>query len=285
MKPPGTKSWLRSHVAASLFAIAALCVGLMAQQSAGVPSGGRKKVAPRPSPLGSQDTIRPAGFSTEKLVGDLRLDTHGKTLSIRWTYVDPMGASHKYTEGFDLSFWPTAAARVNDTRLTRGSHFVIAGKRPSNGHTVIERWELTLSGIPSAESATAVQKTTLYDASVTGKRVVQRMGAVNGISDAVFVHFDDSGDLYSMSTDSGAMALALTPEQAPELTFDSYSWWTGGKTTDGAYVYVYQCDFTVHADGSLVLYDLDGDGSIDQWTSVGRHEMELLEQVDWLEVY
>lgn len=256
---------------------------LHSQQQTGSLSGGARIKPPR-SGLPEQTSVLPLAFLSENVVGMVEMSTLGKSLSIRWSFDDANGDRKFQPESFDLNYWPTAAARVNDDRLTAGTNFLVAGKRPGNGHTVIERWDLSFSSTPGTVPTT-VNKTIIYDAKTVGKKVVRTLAPVNGTSGAAFVHFADSSDLYRIDATDGTLVLVLAPVQAPELMHESYTMFTGGKTTSGAYVYIYQCNFSHYNDGALILTDLDGDGLLDAWASITNQEWSTVQAIPWAEHY
>lgn len=231
-----------------------------------------------------QTILTPSPFAPEKLAGEVRIFTNEKRLAIRWSR-DDAGTRAFHLEEFGLDYWPTAAARISDARLTDGTHFLVAGKRPLDGRTLLERWDLGFDGIPSDATPTRVTKSVLFDASVAGKQVVRMMTPVNGIQGAAFVHFEDSNDLYRVDASTGALALLLTPKQVPCLGHDSYVFWSGGKLASGAYCYLYQCDFAQDDDGALLMYDLDGNGTIDETTAVPKEQWSVVERLQWVERY
>jgi hypothetical protein len=234
----------------------------------------------------SQGVIRPVGFETDALAGEIEINTREKSLLVRWGYGGSGAARVFYREKFDLSFWPTAASCITDARLSTGSNFLVAGKRPSNGHTVIERWETTVSAIPSASTPTAVQRTVIFDANTPGKRIVRKMDPAYGTAGRAFVHFDDSRDLYRLDAATGALTEVLTSIQVPALAGDNLLWFSGGKRTDGSFAYIYQCDPAVYQDDLLILMDLQGDGNIDQWNAVPYSQWSTaIDGIQWEQLY
>lgn len=97
-------------------------------------------VPQKPPPVAKvlQTFIQPQPYSAEALVGQVKVYTTDKRLGIAWSFDGPSGREFN-EESFDLAFWPTAAARISDDRLTKGTNFLVAGKKPSIGTTVIER--------------------------------------------------------------------------------------------------------------------------------------------------
>jgi len=223
-----------------------------------------------------QTLIAPSAFTSEGLAGQVRVYTRDKRLGIQWSY-DDSGTRSFHVEQFELSYWPTAAARFNDARLTNGTSFLVAGVSPTSGKTIIERWDIALSAIPGDSSSTAVTKTVLFDSDVAGKRTVRTMTPVHGLQNAVFGQFGDSHDLYRIDALSGQQTLVLTPQQESFLGFDTYLFWSGGRLASGAYCYVYRCDPTQDDDGSLLLYDDDGNGTIDSTTPLRKGEFSTIE--------
>lgn len=213
-----------------------------------------------------QTTLEPSALSDVEGAGIVNVHTSSKELSILWSY-DTSGERQFYQEGFDLAYWPTAAARVSDQRLTTGTNMVVGGKRPSLGNTLIERWELQFSAVPSLAAPTSVTKTTLFDANVAGKRGVRFMTPVNGVQDRVFVQFDDSNAFYSLNTVNGQLTLMATSTEVPTLSYKGLKLMSSGKI-GATCTYVYQCNFSVTDGGSVVMSDTNCDGLIDAWTEL-----------------
>jgi hypothetical protein len=188
-----------------------------------------------------------------------------KSLSIQWSHGS---ASERvfHREAFALDYWPTAAARLSDSRLSTGISIVVAGKEPESGATRIERWEFAHPQLPGPATPSAVTRTVLFAEDVAGKRGVRLLAPVNGVQAKAFVHFADSDDFYLLDGQSGGLTLLATPVQVPKLTSDALLFVSSGRTKAGRYVYVYQSEFQTSDQGALVLYDDEGDGSIEAWT-------------------
>ena len=240
-----------------------------------------------PKPAWPEQTfIRPASLVADALSGEVSINTREKSLRIRWAYDGEGDARTFYRESFDLAFWPTAAACITDSRISTGDNFLVAGKRPSNGHTVIERWNVSLSEIPSATAPSTIQRTVIYEGNETGKKVVRKMDPAYGTPGRVFVHFEDSRDIYRFNVTSGELAQVLTSTQVPALAADGLVWFSGGKRADGAFVYIYQCDPAVHQDAVIILTDLQGDGNIDQWSTVTFAQWSAaIQSIQWQQLY
>lgn len=242
------------------------------------PGGGIVARPPLPT-YPNQTLIEPAAFQAQKLLARIQISTTDKNVKLQWAYNDAAGQRQFNTEIIDVSYWPTAASRISDDRLSEGGNFLVAGKRPSNGFTVIERWELSLSALPAPGTSTPITRTVIYDANAVGKRVVHTMNPSNSMQGQVFVHFDDSKDLYRINSTNGQLVQLLASSQVTALGNDSFQIWWGGKLASGAYVYVYQCDFAVYDDGALVFYDLDGNSTVDNWQYYSEAQWSSVESI------
>ncbi|MEM7308581.1 MAG: hypothetical protein AAF682_18000 [Planctomycetota bacterium] len=223
--------------------------------------------------------MRPTAFVGQALVGLVRIDTIEKQLEIAWSFDGAGGERLHENERFDLDFWPTAASRVSDKRLVDGQSLLVAGKRPSNGRTVIERWDLALAALPGPATTTPVQRTVLYDQPAGELGFVRMLNPVNGLRDAAFLQFDGARELRRVDASSGNISVLVTTEQAPSLALESYVGWWGGVNQDGEYVYQYHCNFAHDDDGALVLVDQDGDGVLDEWTEYAGSQLTAIEAV------
>lgn len=211
--------------------------------------------------------------------------TPHKLVEIRWVFDGTGGERAQYDERFDLLYWPTAAARLWEGSPDVGSSMVVAGKRASDGRTVIEKWTPTFTGIPSADNPTQLLKSPIYSGLEPGKKVVRLLAPTYGVEGKVFVQFNDVRDLYVLDVATGEFTLALSVAQVPEIEFDSYHGFWGGKTTSGEHAYVFQCKFSQYDDGAVILTDDDADGVIDSWVSVDKDSWNLVETIDWEEIY
>lgn len=254
------------------------------QDIEGIPSSGRVVQPPPPAEV-SQTFVHPQAFASSNLVGWVRIDTRKKKLSLRWSYDDATGERAFHNETFDLNYWPTAAAHITDQRLDKGEHLVVAGKRSSNGHTVLERWDLSLAALPDDTNSTTVQVTTLVDQAVQGKSGVRVMAPTHGVPGSVYVHDRDSRDLYLFDVTTLTESLQVTPGQVPQLGLDSVKLLWGGRTQAGSYAYVYQCNFSHHTDGGVVLFDDDSNGTFDRWTPFTSTQWSIVEAVPWDEKF
>jgi hypothetical protein len=233
--------------------------------------GGPPPVAsPPPAAWARQASIAPAPFEPYRLVGDVRVSTLAKRVTIQWSYDDAGTGERAFAwDDFDVSFWPTAAARID----VDGLHLLVAGKRPSNSRTVIELWTLDLVSLPDENTDATVAKSTVYDANQQGKRVVRFMDPMPGTAQHAILQFDDSRDLYSLDASTGVFQVIYTVQQVPKLGLDSLSrLWTAEHPTAG-FVYGIEDDASVSDDGGVLLYDSDKDGDLDSW--------EDLEPADW----
>jgi hypothetical protein len=206
-----------------------------------------------------QGFILPSEFQGDCL-GKLEVNTLGKQVSIQWSF----GAPPQFvSESFDLNYWPTAVCRITDDRLRTGRDILVAGKRPSTGTTIIERWQLTLS---SPGSPTVVTKSLLSDNNAAGRRVVRTLEPVNGIEGKAFVQFHDSDSLYLIDALTGQLGLVASAADQPKLADDRLKSIMSGRIGT-QYVYVYQSDFTFGGDGgALVMRDDNADGMIESWS-------------------
>lgn len=213
-----------------------------------------------------QTTLAPLSLTDVAGAGIVEVFTSNKELAVLWSYDSSEGRQF-YREPFDLAYWPTAAARISDQRLTRGTNMVVGGKRPGLGNTLIERWNLQFADVPSLATPTTVTKTVLFEANVAGKRGIRFMTPVNGVPDRVFVQFEDSSAFYSLDTTNGQLTLMATATEVPSLTNKSLKLMSSGKAGT-TYTYVYQCDFSLTDGGAVVMSDIDGNGLIDAWTEL-----------------
>ena len=261
-----------------LLALGGITCATLPQETSS-PSSGTARQRPPKVATPEQTIVKPLGYGAAELLGRVRIATLDKQLSIHWVYKDAAGVHQFHKEKFDLAYWPTAASRVSDDRLSAGGHLVVSGKRPSTGVTVIERWELGLSGFPDAATPTTVTKSTLFEGNAPDTKPVRMMNPVNSLKNQVFVQFEDTRDLYRMDAMTGDQVLVLTTAQEPSLAHDSYSSWWGGKLPDDRYVYVYQAVFAYAQDGATVLYDNDGDGSPDEWFEYAQTSWDTVEAI------
>lgn len=266
---------------AMTFAFAAGHRASASQQQGGPPVA----ITAPASAVVNQTLIAPTSHSADNLVGTVRVFTTKKKLSIAWSF-NVAGSREFRTEEFDLDFWPTAAARISDSRLIAGDSFLLAGKRPASGKTVIERWDLAFAGLPSTSNETVVTKTVLFDERTTGKQVVRTLIAVNGVAGRAFALFEDSDNLFIVDASTGTLTLHMTPAQVPFLADTSLRMCTGGKLVEGSYCYVYQSDPLEPDARALLLLDSDGDGALDTTVAVPAGQWgALVDPLDWNERY
>ena len=256
----------------------------------GISSGTQDTPAPviRPPEWFSvmQTHLRPVPPVPANLRGTVKVRTPEKILEIRWTYDGSGGQRKLYDERIETPYWPTAAARICEGKPDLGAGMIVAGQRGSNGNTVIERWEPSLTSVPSEGNPTVFTKSVLYDARAPGKNVVRMLAPVYGIPGKVYLQFNDERSLYVMDCKTGDMAVALSASQVPELEFDSYrSFWGGKEAVTGHYRYVFQCKFSLYDDGAVILSDYDADGLIDAWQPVAHDEWGLVEAIAWESTY
>lgn len=233
----------------------------------------------------SQTMLRPPPPVPGNAAATVKTMTLDKILELRWTYDGPGGTRKIHDERIDVLYWPTAAARVCELSPDVGGSMVVAGKLASNGHTVIERWTAALTAVPSDSNPTPFTKTVLYDGNDPGQRVVRLLAPVYGVPGKVFVQFQDVRDLHVMDAQTGALTLSLSASLAPEIAFDSYRSFWGGKLTSGKYCYVFHCRFSQDDDGAIVLYDDQPDGVVDGWVPVDKDSWGFVEALDWAERY
>jgi hypothetical protein len=230
--------------------------------------------------------VRPISFASSHLSGAVSIYTAAKELSIAWAF-DDAGSRKFFQQNCDLDYWPTAAARISDKRLTTGGAFILAGKRPASGKTVIERWDLTLTALPSysADTITAT-RTILFDEVTPGRQVVRTLFAMNGVAGKILAQFDDSNDLYLLDCSTGLLSLSLTPGQVPYLADKLLQMRTGGKLATGAYCYIYQSDPGDSIVKALLLFDANADGLIDSTVEVPPGQWEaIVAPINWAERY
>ncbi|NOT31798.1 MAG: hypothetical protein HOP15_15235 [Planctomycetes bacterium] len=241
---------------------------------------------PPPIATPHQTYVLPVEMESDALIGEVLVHTLDKQVEVRWSFGDA-SARQFYQEPFDIAYWPTAAARVTDTRLTNGTHVLVAGKRPGVGTTVIERWEFAFPGLPSAETPTVVSKTALFDANVVGKRVVRLMEPVNGVVGKIFVQFHDSDSLFLVDATTGQFTLVGTPATVPMLADDALCAMSGARVGATSYAYFYQSNFAVLDHGVLLCYDNNADGVIDVWQTLANVNAweAFLDSASFVETY
>ncbi|MEX1024523.1 MAG: hypothetical protein WD226_05545 [Planctomycetota bacterium] len=239
-----------------------------------------------------QTLIHPAAFDAVKLCGQVGVDTLRRYVRIDWSYAGPDGARAFFAERIDLDYWPTAAARVNDARRHEGSSFVVAGKRPESGKTVIERWEPSFTALPADGAPTIFTRTVIYEADTPGRRVVRMATPLNELAPdvtpgRVLLQFDDSGDLYTLNAADGVLNLTYSAASEPELTQRAYSRIGGGMLRSGVSAYLYTCDYHAYSEGALLFEDHDHDGWIDNVVTYSHAQVldGTLDALEWRSKY
>jgi hypothetical protein len=195
-------------------------------------------------------------------LGDIRVRTLEKQIRIIWA-----SPGEIFSEVFDLAFWPTAVASLGDAQI------LVAGKKPSNGKTIIQRWDLSWSVLPDIDNPTTVAKTTIYIGNSPGKKVVRCMVEMIGIAHRVLVVFSDSGDLYMFDTQTGQHWLQYSGQQFPKMEIDTLEHMHVAEHPTRGHAYILQCRATFFDDGGVVFYDEDMDGDLDV--------VEEIDTVDW----
>ena len=219
-------------------------------------------IAPPHTAWPQQDTLRVLG--QHSLIGMVSVDTKGRSIDVNWSYDDPAtGTRSFFPESFNLSYWPTAVASIGTSTL------VVGGKRPADGDTIIERWDLSWnSAIPSEADPTIVATTVLYQDKQPRMRDPKSMTAFVGTNDYVLVQYA-SGDLYKLSVVDGSQNLIYSSIQVPKLALESVTH-AGSARVPGSsqHVYVISSDRIHQQDGGILFFDDDGDGNIDRFLTV-----------------
>lgn len=167
------------------------------------------------------------------------------------------------------SYYPTALKPI----LRDGSTmFLVGGKRPTGGNTVIELWALnppTHTQNPARDiqylSGGGVRaKAVIYDAGIAGRDMVSGIWRDAVDDDIAFCQFWDSSDIYQidLSTNLLQLVASATDASAPllvaELTMSEQApAWTRNHATYGS-IQVLECNSSPKT--WIVLCDADRDG-------------------------
>lgn len=204
--------------------------------------------------------------------GVVNVLTEDKQIEIQWAYTWSGAVAH-HTERFDLSFWPTAVAAVDEDEL------VVAGKKPSNGKTIFYRITLRLTDWPRADHATDTSESvlTIETASVP-KALLPFGGSANQV---LVLRRDGSIDLLNYVDGTGTSLYSTGAHQM--LALDQVDRGFSAEHASWGFVYLFYCDHSTWDEGGVVLKDLDRNGTIDSVEEVATKEQwKPLRQEQWI---
>lgn len=235
---------------------------------------------PKPTPpriaWPRQDTLKGHAFGMSAVVS---ISTLRKQLRFTWGYKDALGEDVIYEEVVGLSYWPTAAGDIDSSTL------LVAGKQPSNGRTIIERWDLAWDSLPSEQAPTAIARTALYVGAAAEKIEPRTILGMVGVPNKALVQYR-SGSIFELNTKTGFQAPLFTTTQIPKLALESIVLSHSAEHPTMGYAYIYECLHSHFEDGGVVLYDLDKDGTIDTWFEVNATDWPAeVGAVRWVKFY
>lgn len=172
------------------------------------------------------------------------------------------------------SYWPTCTAPFANGK------FLVAGKSPRTGNTVLELWSVSP---PTAPSASAIGPTAefqpggvservgLYDATAAGRDIVMRMQPMltpSAVPTHVLVQFFDSRDIFSFDVVQQTLVCVASPiAHANCLTVPLLSqplMSQSRRHVSEGYLYIYSHDDAPASETSIaILRDTNMDAVID----------------------
>lgn len=216
-----------------------------------------------------------------------------ESVRITWKYSSgsdfrcPMATE---TEELVPGFHPTACELLSPTQL------VVAG-RTKTGNTRIERWTFDVprlqrdrtSGLIRLVPRGRTEVVVLYDAQTAGKEIVRGLLRKRGVDGRVFVHFQDSRDLYELDASSApySMRLVLSKVKEPLLGGEfERSYGADHERLGFLYGFSGRIDCAPDAVVPLFLRDSNRDGVLDSHGTLsgeewGRDWEDLGGYVEW----
>lgn len=161
-----------------------------------------------------------------------------------------------------VGFWPTEVCGFGPDRIA------VAGQT-IRGTATIQLWSFdtqTPLGDPYTDPSGRLRfpetflpvssKVTLLNGPAPGNDLVRTMWRNHGDPESLFVQFHGSRDVYRLDTVSGALSLAVSTAQVPQLSLDNEDRWSAHHQL--GYFYA-----LASANGTLLLFDSDLDGGLD----------------------
>lgn len=244
-----------------------------------------------PDPTVPVAHLRPGGPASAFMIR-FYLSVKERNVQVRTTYTPAPTASVPHPTAlawiesdYDLRYWPTAATRLDDSRI------VLTGKS-SAGLTIIETWTFEPPAL-SADGAQIVapRRSSVvrhYEAYAPGRDTIQATALdLTGTASRVLVQFYDSRDLLSFDLASRTLTAVASPHvgsgvfHAPQL--DDYQWSAFEAKTHVVQgnVYLFRPKrHVVVAAGpgqdvvAIALIDSNKDGIIDSATSMTTSEWQ-----------
>ena len=207
-----------------------------------------------------QAQLQPPEYDSEKLRGSVSISTYDRKISVTWSNDDPDGNREYFLNSYSVAYWPTAAYGEGDV-------LYVAGKNPSSGNTLVEKWTFSFSQLPSVQPP-LIAKATLVNGDVVGQKTVRLMeglhanGEVSGAG--ILVQFDDSRDFYSLDKQTGSLTLLVASYAYPGLDALDLVRIFSGEHPESGYVYIMTEHWGVKIPPTEVVFiDKDKDGEID----------------------
>ena len=267
-----------------VLAIGSLCASVLAQAK---PS--EAAVSPPPVPYArEQGSIRPDPSVSpgRGLRGRIALDTLDQRIRVTWVFDNPDSKSPNFhPQRVSLEMWPTAAT------FTQGK-LIVAGKT-RKGETQIVAYTIDYPPLPLdfvGRYAATFRGSILYAGNQAGKRGVRFMLKNHGAktsAGAVFLHFQDSNDVYSFDLGDRSWTLALASSDLPELEAKHYSELSSGNHPKEGFVYTYSSLISGISLVPLVLADRDRNGTIDTYYKAPQEvwDSKLGDPMKWIEIF
>ncbi|MCP3995134.1 MAG: hypothetical protein GY722_08725 [bacterium] len=284
-------------VAGALILVGALLEYGPATNVAAVPSAPTANTTATPSPPAQRPPSHLWNNSKPRLStwaasvhqeGLLRFDTLSRTLIVAWG--GPIQTGQVFTtfekgQMFPVGFHPT------DIFLADRSTIYVGGSSTS-GRTVIERWKMSWPPVmpePFFDASgnmgyfhalpSVMKVSTLYDDDIANVHEIRHITAhppgPSGGIDALYVVFDDTGDLYEVNATNGAATLRASVTVSgsvltvPELSAETKTVWSAVHNTSG-HIVVLGYPWPRHTvdPPTIVIKDTDKDGNFDSYDLV-----------------
>lgn len=209
------------------------------------------------------------------MVGVVSALTNDKQLKIEWTHNQSTGGPIvRHRERIDLSFWPTAVATLNENEL------LVAGKKPSNGKTILHHITLSLTDWPSENHPNT--DTTEEVVLVSTTPLVKVLLAFPGREHSAMLIRTD-GSVAAVDYVAKTVEELYAPQQYPLLARREVSMGLAAEHSAWGYVYAISCDHNVCSEGGVVMKDTNKDGQIDEVQELPLSEW--IGNAQWVRVF
>lgn len=236
-----------------------------------VPISGSSGLKPPAQCWPVQARLRPSSHVSDELQATVSLDTASRRLRLDWGWLDASGTTGRASQAFELTYWPMAAQEF-------AGDLIVAGVRPRDGHTVIERWSLIYPSPGYAGedySVTLGAVSSLYDARQVGRsgvRFLRRLERAAVSPTSLLVQFSDSNDLYVLDVTTGVLSLLWDAQAVTHLKDARWKYVTSAEHSTHGYVYSWHASEEAAVIETLVALDVNKDGTVESWLFLNNQQ-------------